>query len=107
MIRWLIISVLFSISLIFGFQKSTNSNEPGAVRKEIEKRLEEFKIEKDRECMLMAIKRAEAIVDSVIHRENSIPKIDTMGVPIRPIRPIKEKNIEIDTTEKVEPLFKN
>ena len=63
--------------------------------KEIEKRIAEFSKEKEMECKMKAIKRAEEIVDSVIHKEISIPSIDTVAVPVRPRRPDNEKSINL------------
>jgi hypothetical protein len=106
MIKWLGILFICTMGLLLGFQKSSHVSKEQAVQNEIERRLDLFKMVKEKECMKLAIERAEAIVDSVIHNENSIPLIDTMVVPIRPVRPLKEKNIDIDTNEQVEPLFK-
>ena len=103
---WYSILLILIFGLLLSFQSSKHVDKAEDAKKEIDRWINLFILEKDAECKKMAIERAEAIVDSVIHQENGIPKIDTMLVPQRPIRPLNDKIIELDTTEEVKPLFK-
>ena len=106
MTRNFIIAVFISGSLIYGFKQSPESDSSDLVDKEISKRVEAFKLKKEHECKLKAIERAEEIVDSIIHKEISFPRIDSVEVPLRPVRPDKEQIINIDSTKEIESLFK-
>ena len=82
--------------------KEDKKDETAFVQREVIKRVEDYRMQREAECRAIALERANILADSIIFAQAKNDTLSAMQRPIRPIRPTLKS--PLDTTE-VQPLL--
>ena len=112
--RYQDIGILMRQLLIFAFfcvfyacsQDKDNAVREQVIQEKVEERVERYKIEKLNSCRQKVLKRAGAIVDSILLVEARL-KRDTLGKPPIPDKPVLPEIVPIKDTLPIRPFFRD
>jgi len=114
----LIASILLSVISLcaFSFSQIDDQKEvvevvkkktPDLVQKEVERKLEKFKLSIIKRCTENAIKNAEIFIDSLVADELELQRNDTIAFPAKPTRPVQPGKIILNDSTGISPILYN
>lgn len=100
-----IILLLLTTGLLLAQQEIVQDSISILARKELNNKIEKFRLKKWKECKAQALQDAEAHVDSLIVAQIELHLIDTITFPVKPVKPPFPDNIEVKDSIKAKPIL--
>lgn len=103
-----IIILIFALSTLFSCDKKvkeTDEERAERIEKVVAQKLNDRRKERMKVCKENAVKIAEQKVDSILLAQAKLITIDTVGKPLKPIKPNQPEFVPPKDSTEVEPLF--